>query len=150
MGAGHTVTALYELVPAGKKIDLPAVEPLRYQTALGPGTAHARQELLTVNVRYKAPIGGESKLLTLSINNTPRHWPEATPDFRFSAAVASFGMLLRDSEYKGRATYAVAAEMARAARSDDRNGHRGEFIELVELAGRLANERIAESRAVER
>ncbi len=117
IGAGHTVTALYEVVPAGE------------QASAG--------ELLTVNLRYKAPDGDTSKLLRVPATDEGRKMDQADDDFRFAAAVAAFGMLLRDSPHKGSATFAMVRELAAAGRGQDPHGHRAEFLQLVDTAARL-------------
>lgn len=140
MGAGHTVTALYEVVPAGS-VGGPGVDPLKYQkTPLETTTAAESNELLTIKVRYKEPEAETSQLITLPVLNSTRPFADATTDFRFAASVATFGMLLRDSPHKGEMTYAKTAELARGALGRDGHGHRAEFVRLVEAAGRLAPE----------
>ena len=94
LGSGHTVTALYELIPPGVKADLPDVDALKYQKTAPAETAQDK-ELLTVKVRYKDPDGTQSKLLTRPLIEESRAWAEAAPDFKFAAAAAGFGMLLR-------------------------------------------------------
>jgi Ca-activated chloride channel family protein len=139
MGAGHTVTALYEIVPPGVKIDVPAVGPLTYQQPPRPTPASFRAELLTVNVRYTPPEGDQSRLLSRPVPDAERRPTEAaSADFRFAAAAAAFGMVLRDSPYKGEATYAGILRLARGALGADPQGHRAEFVGLVEAAQRLA------------
>jgi Ca-activated chloride channel homolog len=137
IGAGHTVTALYEIVPAGAKMDLPKVDPLKYQAQAGleAGTTDRsdflRDELMTVKLRYKAPDGDASKLMTVPVKNRTG---ELSANLGFAAAVAEFGMLLRHSEHCGRATQADAAALARKFRGPDPDGYRTEFVKLVELA----------------
>ena len=133
MGAGHSVTAVYEIVPAGAAIDLPSVDPLKYQrTATVRGPA---DELMTVKIRYKEPDADVSRLITSTVRDRTG---ELTPRAGFASAVAEFGMLLRNSEHKGSATWAGAAALARRHRGDDPDGYRAEFVRLVELAGSLA------------
>ncbi len=132
LGAGHTVTALYEVVPAGVVTKgIPTVDELKYQRSSETGAANS-DELLTVKFRYKAPDGDSSKLLQTVLND--RLQKEPGEDFRFSAAVAGFGMLLRDSEYKGELTWDDILQQARASKGTDENGYRAEFIRLVEKA----------------
>jgi Ca-activated chloride channel homolog len=135
MGAGHSVTALYEIVPAGQRVEMPSVDPLKYQTqpASRPGNGSSvasGSETMTVKVRYKAPDEDRSNLMTVPVGTRRA----MTPELGFSAAVASFGMLLRDSEFKGAATFASARELAERYRGTDRYGHRAEFIRLIALA----------------
>jgi Ca-activated chloride channel family protein len=137
IGAGHTVTALYEVVPAGQQLENPGVDELKY----GRTPARAAQgadELLTVKLRYKEPDGGASKPLNVGVPDRAASYRNASENFKFAAAVAEFGMLLRGSRYKGQSSYDAAAELARASRGADLNGRRAEFISLVETAARLA------------
>ncbi len=142
IGAGHTVTALYEIVPAGVKIDLPKVDTLKYQTAPEPAglkarPAEMRDELMTVKLRYKAPDGDQSRLITVAVKNRTG---EMSANVGFAAAVAEFGMLLRHSDYRGTATHAEAAALARKFRGPDPDGYRTEFVKLVELAESLTRQ----------
>jgi Ca-activated chloride channel family protein len=131
MGSGHTVTALYEIVPVGVKIDLPGVDPLKYQTPAKPA-ANTGGEWLTVKMRYKQPEGEESKELALVLPAKAEQ--SMGEDFRFAAAVAEFGLVLRESPYKGTATYDGAIKQATGAMQYDPNGHRAEFVGLVQKA----------------
>ena len=133
LGSGHTVTALYEVIPAGVKSKfVKDVDPLKYQHA--EGTEDAR-ELLTVKVRYKEPEGSESKMISRALVNDSRF--DEDPNLEWAAAVAGFGMLLRDSEYKGSITYSNVLHMAQKAQGADEYGYRAEFINLVEVAGKI-------------
>jgi Ca-activated chloride channel family protein len=139
IGAGHTVTALYEVVPAGQRVGGGADE-LKYQRpapAAEPSGAGAG-ELLTVKLRYKEPEGGASRLLSVGVVDTGASYRNASADFKFASAVAAFGMLLRDSRHKGAATYEGALELARTSAGADPRGHRAEFLNLVETARSLA------------
>jgi len=134
IGEGHTVTALYEIVPAGGDVETPGVDPLRYQQPeRRPATANAR-ELATVKVRYKAPDGDVSRLISKILPNADS---PAAANLGFASAVAEFGMLLRDSEHKGTASYRAAAARARSFRGSDPEGYRAEFIKLTDLAAAL-------------
>ncbi|GIW80566.1 MAG: hypothetical protein KatS3mg105_2373 [Gemmatales bacterium] len=136
IGAGHTVTALYEVVPAGVKIDLPEPEKLKYQKPANPENKPS-DEWLTVKVRYKLPDEKQSQLFEKAFIDEGARWQDASDDFRFAAMVASFGMLLRDSKYKGNATFASISEMAANALGRDPFGYRAEFLKLVERASHL-------------
>jgi Ca-activated chloride channel family protein len=138
MGAGHTVTALYEIVPPGVPLEAPGVDALKYQRPSVPGRATTSQELLTVKVRYTPPTETRSRLLTVPLNRNERRFAEASTDFRFAAAAASFGMLLRDSKYKGSITFADVFNIAQEARGPDLNGHREEFLTMVRIAEQLS------------
>jgi Ca-activated chloride channel family protein len=140
LGAGHSVTALYEVVPAGAP-DSPArgTDPLRYQTPRARSGAADSGELLTVKLRYKAPDGDVSRLLAHPLHDRGAALAAASADFRFSAAVAEWGMLLRDSRFRGGASYAAVRQLARGALADDRGGYRAEFLRLVDASQRLAS-----------
>jgi Ca-activated chloride channel family protein len=137
IGAGHTVTALYEIVPVGAEVNVPGVDPLKYQrpTTSAPGVA--RDELMTVKLRYKAPDADQSRLITVPVKNRTT---EMSANVGFAAAVAEFGMLLRQSEHKGSSTHADAAALARRFRGPDPDGYRSEFARLVELAEALTRQ----------
>jgi len=133
IGAGHSVTALYELVPKGVAIALPSVDPLKYQTPQRPAASVASGELLTVKLRYKQPDGETSRLTSVAVQDRlPEH---ASANARFAAAVAGFGMLLRDSEYKGSLDWAQVLELAGASGED---AYRAQFRELVRTAEALS------------
>ncbi|WP_347506735.1 vWA domain-containing protein [Pseudomonas anguilliseptica] len=133
IGAGHTVTALYEVVPVGGKGWL---EPLRYQQAAKVGSPAG--ELAWLRIRYKAPGQDVSKLLEQPIQAADtRAISQVSEDLRFAAAVAAFAQQLKDDTYTGRFSLADSAELARNAKGDDRFGLRGEFVQLVELAQSL-------------
>ncbi|MRR10330.1 VWA domain-containing protein, partial [bacterium] len=103
LGSGHTVTALYEVVPAGSKEALPGVDDLKYQaTAVRPDAARS-PELMTVKLRYKDPDGAQSRLIVRTVTDDAAAFATASQDFRFAAAVAEFGLLLRNSPFKGSA-----------------------------------------------
>ncbi len=134
LGAGHTVTALYEVVPAGLPVPR-RVDPLRYQPSAEPPPpvetppAAFEDELLYVKVRYKHPDGSESKLLAHAVADRSR---APSRSFRFAAAVAGFGMLLRGSPHAGGLSPDDVISLAERGRGDDPRGYRGEFIRLVE------------------
>ena len=130
LGAGHTVTALYEVVPAGGDVPRGEVDDLRYQPQPDdPPLSDFDDELMYVKVRYKDPDGATSKLLERAVADRVR---SPSTDFRFAAAVAGFGMLLRDSEHAGDLTLGDVVRMAEGGKGDDPRGYRGEFIRLVE------------------
>ena len=135
LGAGHTVTALYEVVPVGVAFDTRPVDPLKYQEVQKPAPAKSSAELLTVKLRYKMPGAWASTLLERALHDDP-HGVE-NDNVKFSAAVAAFGMLLRNSEYKGGATFDMVLELARESRGLDPHGDRAEFLKLVETAKSL-------------
>jgi Ca-activated chloride channel family protein len=136
LGAGHAVTALYEIVPVGVQTDVAVQEDsLRYQETALTGTASRGDELALVKLRYKEPEGSASRLLVHPVRAGAAG--PAGADQRFAAAVAGFGMLLRESEFRGGATWDQVLALARAGRGDDPSGYRGEFIRLVEVAREL-------------
>ena len=134
IGAGHTVTVLYEIVPTGNKGWL---EPLRYQQV--EKAVGKQGELALLRIRYKALQQSSSKLLEIPIeaqHNTPAI-AQASEDLRFAAAVAAFAQQLKGARYTGAFDLAASAELARSGKGEDRFGLRGEFVQLVELAQSL-------------
>ena len=136
MGAGHTVTALYEIVPSGAKTNsVNWVDPLKYQQR--EMTSNNSQEVLTVKLRYKQPADSHSKLLSQVLSYRVQDIAQAPADFRMCAAVAAFGQLLRNSAHKGQASYDQVLALATNAKGDDPEGYRSEFIQLVKKAALL-------------
>lgn len=138
MGAGHTVTAFYEVVPVGVESNfVNKVDDLKYQKKVKPALqpTTSSKELLTVKLRYKAPDEDISKKLELPLVDNKGN--NVSSDFRFATAVAMFGQLLRDSDFKGDATYAQVIAMAKTALDNDERGYRREFLRLVETADGL-------------
>jgi Ca-activated chloride channel family protein len=137
LGAGHTVTALYEIIPAGVKDSfVTAVIPLKYQVTLAANN-QATDEMMTIKLRYKKPGEETSKLILHTVPAENGSLETTTEDFRFAAAVAEFGMLLRHSGFKQNASYDQVISMAKAAKLVDEDGYRQEFIGLVETAALL-------------
>jgi len=136
LGAGHAVTALYEVVPVGAAPVALADDSLAYQSVSLRPSARTSPELLTLRVRYKTPTGSRSRLFTRPL--VDRGGARAGEDFRFASAVAAFAMLLRDSEDRGEASFDQVIALARGARGDDPEGYRAEFVRLVETAKSLA------------
>lgn len=137
IGSGHTVTALYEVVPPGEEVALPPVDPLKYQ-AKPQAAPPASDDLLTVKLRWKEPEGDTSALKEVPVLDRGLTLGMASADFKFAAAVAVFGMVLRDSEHKGGATLDTALELGSEGRGSDRGGYRGEFLALVRKAKEVA------------
>jgi Ca-activated chloride channel family protein len=133
IGAGRAVTALYELIPVGEPVDGAPVDPLKYQEPRAPVRTGSR-ELMTVKLRYKAPAANVSEVLAIPVEEQTGQ-PSAS--LGFAAAVAQFGMLLRDSEFKGTATWSAVQALARQHRGEDADGYRAEFVRLVDLAAAL-------------
>ena len=140
IGAGHSVVALYEVVPAGTELEVSGVDPLKYQSVAaerGVGAGDGSGELLTVKLRYKEPEGSKSRLLEFPLRDSNASFAEGSANLRFAAAVAGFGMLLRNSRFKGDADWSAVREWAAEAVGADPHGDRLEFVRLVEKAGIL-------------
>jgi Ca-activated chloride channel homolog len=134
LGAGHEVTALYEIIPPGVENDpaLATVDPLKYQQVVTP-VMHVieNNEIMTVKFRYKDPADSVSKLVTKAV--MANESLQATENLRWSMAVAQFGMLLRGSEHKGDANISDALDLANAAKGKDNEGYRAEFIKMLKI-----------------
>jgi Ca-activated chloride channel family protein len=135
MGSGHNVTALYELVPAGAKDDSPAVDPLKYQPSSISREVReengSSSEYLTIKLRYKLPDGNKSILMEKPVKGYISDFDDVSDNLKFAAAVSEFGMILRDSEFKGNATLEGAAILAKSARGEDAEGYRSELVRLI-------------------
>lgn len=145
MGAGHTVTALYEIVPAGAPMPNGGVDPLKYQKPVDPPArtiAANSTELMNIKVRYKTPQGATSKLLEFPVRENGQRM---TANLGFAAAVAEFGLLIRRSDFRGEATWPQALSLAREHRGNDPDGYRAEFARLVEVAAALDTRRSTSS-----
>lgn len=137
LGSGHTVTALYEIVPVGVETDLTGnVDELKYQNTK-PNKPNYNNELMTLKLRYKKPEGDNSMLMVKTLRQGGSSWAATTDQFRFAAAVAEMGMLLRDSEYQGSSSFSRLISMASSALSNDPDGYRKEFISLAKKAAAL-------------
>jgi Ca-activated chloride channel family protein len=137
VGAGHHVTALYELAPTGEGGDgASGIDPLKYSKSSPSGAAS--NESFTLKLRYKAPAGETSRKLEIGVVDQGRSFGEASEDLKFASAVAGFGMLLRDSPHKGSLTFPGVVEIAEAASAHDPSGYRREFLAAVRQAKRLA------------
>ncbi|SDX04342.1 Ca-activated chloride channel family protein [Hydrobacter penzbergensis] len=142
MGSGHTVTALYEIVPPGVAFpDSTSVDPLRYQKVKEQKHVPAgyTSELMFVKLRYKDPGQETSKLLSMPVQSQVIPIEQASENFRFAASVASFGMLLRQSKYKGSANYTFVKALAEGAIGKDAEGYRKEMIGLIDKAAVLSD-----------
>ena len=137
IGAGHRVTALYELVPSGAEQDLPSVDELRYQRPVALQEAASSKELMTVKLRYKEPEGDTSRLLSFVLFDEEVSRPSR--DFQFASAVAAFGLILRESPFRGDADWDFVKKLARSGVGPDPNGYRSEFLELVDLAREVSS-----------
>lgn len=150
IGAGHSVTALYEVIPVGVQWNNPSgngsVDALKYQqpyqqtqTQANTRNDNASSEMMTVKIRYKEPQGSTSKLIERPVPNLAMPLQATSNNFRFSAAVAEFAMILRDSPFKGNSSYNHVLSLARASQGKDTEGYRAEFIRLVETAQMLVS-----------
>ncbi|MGY4383560.1 Ca-activated chloride channel family protein [Pedobacter sp. UYP24] len=143
LGAGHTVTALYEVIPVGVKSNFSSsVDELKYQKeparpVILKGNG---MELMTVKLRYKQPDGNVSKLISEPVLDNKLAFDKTSDNFRFSAAVVEFGMLLKQSDYKQNASYAHLISIAEKAKGKDSEGYRSEFIKLAKSAKLLAKD----------
>jgi Ca-activated chloride channel family protein len=133
MGAGHNVTALYELIPTGSDERVPSVDPLKYQVSRSKDYKENSfsDEYLTIKLRYKKPDGATSMLLEKPVKGYINDLEDASENLRFAAAVSEFGMILRNSEFKGNATLEGAATLAKSSRGNDEDGYRSELIRLI-------------------
>jgi Ca-activated chloride channel homolog len=137
VGAGQTVTALFEVVPRGVEVEISAVDQLKYQQRALETRRAANGEILNVRIRYKDPDANTSQLMETPVIDRRTAFNNASTDFRFAAAVASFGMVLRDSPHKGQSTLDSVVEIAEKSRGADRSGYRDEFVQLVRKARAL-------------
>lgn len=138
LGSGHTVTALYEIIPAGVKDNfVRTVDSLKYQK-LNYTAVNNSPEIMTIKLRYKEPDEDISKLISHPVIDDQVSLDNTSANFRFSAAVAEFGLLLRSSEYKQHSSYQQVITLAKNAKSTDDNGYRSEFIQLAQSAMTLS------------
>jgi Ca-activated chloride channel family protein len=138
LGSGHTVTALYEIIPIGVKSNFMSIDKLKYQQQDIKTSSAFNKELLTIKLRYKQPDGRKSKLISHSVIDQQVSLNNTSNNFKWSAAVAGFGMLLRDSEFKGDFTFGEVLRLARKSKGEDPEGYRIEFINLVRSCELLA------------
>jgi Ca-activated chloride channel family protein len=138
LGSGHAVTALYEIIPAGVDSYFKPIDDLKYQQEVSTSKKQYGEELFTVKFRYKAPDGDTSTLIVHTEPNQPIDLKNTSDNFRWSAAVATFGMLLTDSDYSEDADYQLLLALAKSARGKDENGYRVEFINMVSTCQLLA------------
>jgi Ca-activated chloride channel family protein len=146
MGSGHTVTALFEVVPRGTGAEVNPIggDPLRFQPvvertptpapAAAPKPDSTRKELLNLKINYKEPEGAKSTLIEFPLIDRGQAFSAASSEFRFAASVAAFGMILRDSPFKGSSNWDLVNSIATGSRGTDRDGYREEFVRLAERA----------------
>ncbi len=135
MGSGHTVTAIYEIVPAGTESAYLA-DKLKYQTFLQTSASNS-DEVCTVKIRYKLPDKEVSIPMEISVKDKHTKLAETSENMRFAMAVAEFGLLIRDSNFRGTANYDHILELAKNAKGKDEEGYRAEFLKLVKTAKML-------------
>ncbi len=133
LGSGHTVTAIYEIIPAGSSELIASVDNLKYQQTTS-SAATGSSEVMTIKFRYKEPKESTSQLITHIVSDKKTAFSMTSENCRFSAAVAEFGMLLRDSKFKGNTDFKTVITTAKASKGKDEEGYRAEFIRLVEIA----------------
>jgi Ca-activated chloride channel family protein len=136
IGAGHSVTALYEIVPKGERTPGVSQTALKYQQEPRTTAAARENELMTVAVRFKQPDGQTSDRVSRTVPTAPR---PMTANLGFASAVAEFGMLLRGSAHARGASYSAVIDRARRYSGDDRAGYQAEFVNLAERAAQLAD-----------
>jgi Ca-activated chloride channel family protein len=139
IGAGHAVTAFYEVVPVGAAIDARFAVPLKYQEPMRPSKRAKSNEVLTLKLRYKQPDASKSRLMEKTLSARDKDFEKTSTDFRFAASVAAFGMLLRESPYKGDASFAQTLAWAKASQGTDSGRLRAKFLILVEKARLLSS-----------
>jgi Ca-activated chloride channel family protein len=138
LGSGHTVTALYEIIPVGIESSFFKIDPLKYQTTKIDPSAKKSSELMTIKLRYKKPTEDVSALIVHPLVDTNVDLAKTSDNFRWSASVAAFGMLLRESEFSNGFTYDEVAQLAQSAKGKDTEGYRVEFINMVKSFGAVA------------
>ncbi len=142
LGSGHTVTALYEIIPVGVKSPfIEKTDPLKYQEQNRMTGAAKGNEMLTIKFRYKNPDADTSRLIEHPVLDHMVGIQQASQNFRFASAVAAFGMLLRHSEFSGGADFGQVISLARSAQGSDKEGYRAQFLQLVEDASSLTSNR---------
>jgi Ca-activated chloride channel family protein len=139
LGSGHTVTALYEIIPMGVESEFYKIDELKYQKTTVTKEANKSAELMTIKLRYKQPDGEVSKLIVHPLVDQNIELSKASEDFRWSASVAAFGMLLRNSEFVKGYSYENVLQLAHASKGEDKNGYQSEFINLVKSMGLVAS-----------
>lgn len=139
LGSGHTVTALYEIIPVGVESEFLKIDELKYQTTKVDPAASKSKELMTVKFRYKKPDEDVSKLIVHPLVDNQIALSKTSDDFRWSASVAAFGMLLRESEYVKNFSYDQVVQLAQGAKGIDKEGYRIEFINMAKSFGSIAS-----------
>ena len=139
LGSGHTVTALYEVIPVGVESEFFKIDELKYQKTTIDSKANRSQELMTIKFRYKKPDEDVSKLIVHPLVDSNIPLARTSNNFRWSASVAAFGMLLRESEYINSFSYDAVVQMAQQSKGEDKEGYRIDFINMVKSFGAMAS-----------
>lgn len=135
LGAGHTVTAIYEIIPAGSSELIASIDSLKYQQPKHtPSPLAFNNEVMTIKFRYKEPKESHSKLITHIVQNKKTNFESTSDNCKFACAAAEFGLLLRNSKFKGETNYNDILALAKQAKGEDEEGYRAEFIRMVEMA----------------
>ena len=141
IGSGHTVTALYEIIPTGVKSEfIGSVDELKYQKNNKKPIENTSDDLLTIKLRYKEPDGNTSKLMQKAVVDNGNSKSELSSNFKFSAAVAEFGMLLRQSDYKQQSSFEQVVQLAESSLGKDKDGYRSEFLRLAKSTQLMAKD----------
>ncbi len=138
LGSGHSVTALYEIIPVGVESQFYKIDELKYQTVKIEKSSKTSEELMTVKFRYKKPDEDVSKLIVHTLNDSDINLSKTSENFRWSASVAAFGMILRESEFLNGFTYDQIHHLAAGAKGEDKEGYRIEFINMIKSVNLLA------------
>ncbi len=136
LGAGHTVTAIYEIIPAGSKEKIAEVDELKYQS---PKTNVQSSELATVKIRYKKPDQDKSIPLDVAVGKTPRSLDKCSITYRWASAVAGFGLLVSAQENVGELSWKMVKSLAQGSMNEEDDELRTEFIGLIDKAAKLAH-----------
>ncbi len=141
LGSGHTVTAIYEIIPVGVASDgfIQSVDELKYQKTNQVPKSKYTNEMMTLKLRYKQPDGEQSKLIVKSVKSNVNTLKKTSDNFRFSAAVAAYGMILRESKFKSDANIELVVSLAKSAIGKDDEGYRAEFLKMVKSSDFLAS-----------
>ncbi|MFA7544051.1 MAG: YfbK domain-containing protein, partial [Candidatus Cloacimonadaceae bacterium] len=135
--AGHSVTALYEIIPADSKEEIPGVDSLKYQDTIINEEARKSPELMNVKIRYKQPQSDKSIALETPVNKKVLKLEDTSNNFMWSVAAASFAMMLQKSEYRGNLNWSMLEEWARSYMGADPEGYRIDMLDLIKKAKKL-------------
>jgi Ca-activated chloride channel family protein len=145
LGAGHNVTAVYEIIPMDSKEMIPELDELKYQDIKISEAARKSPEVMTVKLRYKLPDSESSIPFDVPVLNKTKSIEQESETFLFSSAVIGYGMLLQDSQYKAALTWDMVKDLAKKSIGKDSEGYRAEFLTLIDIAAKLTEKRDRES-----